>query len=187
MLVPAERHGRPAERILVIVDRFERFDEPLGGQLRTRFLERDQEQVSRMDQDFPVVVGDGTEEEVLKSAGIERAKGLVTVLLSDADNLFVTLSSRELNPKLKIIARGNVVKAIGNDDDLAEFDAFVADLTQAGAAGRDGEAAIECVAGMSGPGVSFECGVSVDAEEGEQGKQCQPHEPREETHRVLLG
>ncbi|MDF1552208.1 MAG: potassium channel protein [Deferrisomatales bacterium] len=68
-------------------------------------VERDEDRVSRIPQQYPVVVGDATEESVLLDAGIERAKGLVTVLQSDADNLFVTLTARELNPKLLIIAR----------------------------------------------------------------------------------
>lgn len=48
--------------------------------------------------------GDATNDEVLKHARIEDAKGLVTCLASDTDNLFVTLSARELNPQLKIVA-----------------------------------------------------------------------------------
>jgi voltage-gated potassium channel len=68
-------------------------------------VERDETKVPRMPEEYPVVVGDATEEGVLSEAGIERAKGLVTVLHSDADNLFVTLTARGLNPNLFIIAR----------------------------------------------------------------------------------
>jgi len=68
-------------------------------------VERAETQVSRIPAQYPVVVGDATEESVLLEAGIEQAKGLVTVLPSDADNLFVTLTARELKPKLFIIAR----------------------------------------------------------------------------------
>jgi voltage-gated potassium channel len=68
-------------------------------------VERDENQVARIPQHYPVMTGDATEETVLLEAGIDRAKGLVTVLQSDADNLFVTLTARELNPKLFIIAR----------------------------------------------------------------------------------
>ncbi len=50
-------------------------------------------------------VGDATNDEILKSAGIERAKGLITVLPSDAENLYVVLSARELNKDLFIVAR----------------------------------------------------------------------------------
>lgn len=51
------------------------------------------------------LVGDATSDEVLKHAGIERARGLVTVMASDADNLFTTMSARLLNSKLTIVAR----------------------------------------------------------------------------------
>jgi voltage-gated potassium channel len=86
----------------------------IGGMIAQEFarrplpfvvVERDEGQVSRIPQEIPVVVGDASEESVLLSAGIERARGLVTVLPSDADNLFVTLTARDLNPKLTIIAR----------------------------------------------------------------------------------
>lgn len=51
--------------------------------------------------------GDATSEEVLEAAGVRRAKGLVTALDTDADNLFVALTGRGLNPKLYIVARSS--------------------------------------------------------------------------------
>ena len=51
------------------------------------------------------LVGDATADEVLRKAGIERACALITVVASDADNLYIALSSRLLNPKLLIVAR----------------------------------------------------------------------------------
>ncbi len=68
-------------------------------------IEKDEATVMKLPPNYPVIMGDATEEENLLNAGIEKAKGLVTVLHSDAANLFVTLSARELNPKLLIIAR----------------------------------------------------------------------------------
>lgn len=53
-----------------------------------------------------VHIGDATEEDVLKAAGIERARTIVTALSNDAANVFITLTSRNLNPRLQIIARG---------------------------------------------------------------------------------
>ncbi len=50
--------------------------------------------------------GDATDEDILRAAGIERARVLATVLPSDAANVFITLSARSLNPNLQIIARG---------------------------------------------------------------------------------
>jgi voltage-gated potassium channel len=55
--------------------------------------------------EIPYVAGDATKDETLRLAGIERAKGLVTALSDDKDNVFVVLSARSLNPKLRIVAR----------------------------------------------------------------------------------
>lgn len=51
------------------------------------------------------IVGDATREEVLLEAGIERAKGLVAVVHSDASNVYIVLTARSLNPQLYIVAR----------------------------------------------------------------------------------
>jgi voltage-gated potassium channel len=48
--------------------------------------------------------GDATSDEVLRRAGAERARALVTVVASDADNLYITMSARLLNAKLFIVA-----------------------------------------------------------------------------------
>ena len=53
------------------------------------------------------IEGDATQDEILKAAGVERAKALITTLPSDADNVFVTLTARQLNPNILIIARAN--------------------------------------------------------------------------------
>ena len=55
--------------------------------------------------DLLYVVGDAQEDQTLKTAGIERAEVLVCSLSGDADNVFLTLTAREANPKLQIIAR----------------------------------------------------------------------------------
>ncbi|MBV1690740.1 NAD-binding protein [Novosphingobium sp. G106] len=54
------------------------------------------------------LAGDATDEASLKAAGIERARVLATVLPDDALNVFITLSARSLNPRLEIIARGEI-------------------------------------------------------------------------------
>jgi len=53
-----------------------------------------------------VLKGDATADAILKEVGIETAAGVVAALNSDAYNLFITLAARELNPMIKIIARG---------------------------------------------------------------------------------
>jgi len=52
-----------------------------------------------------ILQGDATRDELLKRVGIERAKCLISVLPTDAENLYVVLSARGLNPKLLIVAR----------------------------------------------------------------------------------
>lgn len=58
-----------------------------------------------------VVRGDATDEETLLAAGIDRARGLVTALDTDADNTFVTLTARTLNPDVFIVARSSAESA----------------------------------------------------------------------------
>ncbi len=53
----------------------------------------------------PLIIGSAYEDEVLKAAGIERAKTLLSLLPGDADNVYVTLCARDLNPNLMIVAR----------------------------------------------------------------------------------
>jgi voltage-gated potassium channel len=56
---------------------------------------------------FLEVEGDATEEATLRAAGIERAKGLITTIDSDAHNVYVILSARAINPNLFVVARAN--------------------------------------------------------------------------------
>ena len=51
------------------------------------------------------LVGDATADDVLRRAGVERARALVTAAASDADNLFITMSARLINERLVIVAR----------------------------------------------------------------------------------
>src|SRR4051794_33053835 len=55
--------------------------------------------------DHPAVLGDASNDATLEEAGVYRAKGLVAAVDSDADNVFVTLSARKMNPSLHIVAR----------------------------------------------------------------------------------
>ena len=53
------------------------------------------------------LVGDATEDKLLLNAGVQRAKGVATVLGNDVDNLYVVLSARLLNQQLQIVARSS--------------------------------------------------------------------------------
>ncbi len=57
------------------------------------------------------LTGDATEDENLRKAGVDRAKALITSIASDADNLYVTLSARLLNPQLIIVSRAEEEEA----------------------------------------------------------------------------
>ncbi len=54
---------------------------------------------------FPAIVGDVTDDETLRTAGIMRARALVAAINTDAENVYVTLSARALRPDLVIVAR----------------------------------------------------------------------------------
>ena len=61
--------------------------------------------------EVPVLAEDATLQETLENAGTPRAKGLVAALSSDADNVYITLSARVLNPGLRIVARASSLDA----------------------------------------------------------------------------
>ncbi|MGD8371266.1 MAG: potassium channel protein [Syntrophobacterales bacterium] len=68
------------------------------------------------------ILGDATEEECLLKAGIRSAKGLATALDSEADNVYITITARGLNPKLYILARAG---RIGSEKKLVHAGANV--------------------------------------------------------------
>jgi voltage-gated potassium channel len=49
--------------------------------------------------------GDATNDEILTKAGVKRAKGLVAVIRTDAENVFATLSAKQLNPEIYVVSR----------------------------------------------------------------------------------
>jgi voltage-gated potassium channel len=95
-----------------IICGFGRIGEIIARQLTGRGLslvvvESDPALLSRLEAGgYSFINGDATRDEVLLEAGIERAKGLVAVVGSDADNVYIVLTARSLNPQLFIVARG---------------------------------------------------------------------------------
>ena len=57
--------------------------------------------------DLSAIIGDATLDDALIEAGIERARALITTLPHDADNVFITLTAKELNPAVKVISRAS--------------------------------------------------------------------------------
>lgn len=77
-------------------------------------IERDPIKVEELtDQGIAVLVRDATLEESLREAGVEHARGLATCLPEDADNVYVVLTARDLNPKMHIVARAQEEQAEG--------------------------------------------------------------------------
>jgi voltage-gated potassium channel len=64
------------------------------------------------ERDWLVVYGDATQEDVLERAGIGRARGLVAALPTDADNVFIVLTARDVSERLVIVARVNNESAV---------------------------------------------------------------------------
>jgi voltage-gated potassium channel len=71
-------------------------------------VEKDPERATAAEESVLVVRGDATSDEVLREAGVARARVLVSALTTDADNLFVTLTARSLRSDLFIVARARV-------------------------------------------------------------------------------
>jgi voltage-gated potassium channel len=95
----------------VIVCGYGRLGQDLTDQLRHRripFLVLDISEVNRPlaeSNDVLLVQGDATSEDVLLSCGIKRARSIVCALSTDADNVFVALTARNLAPGIQIVAR----------------------------------------------------------------------------------
>jgi voltage-gated potassium channel len=73
-------------------------------------IEKEKESLERALPFFPeliYMIGDGTDDDLLKKAGIEKATALITALPVDAHNVFIVLSARGLNQKLQIISRAS--------------------------------------------------------------------------------
>lgn len=77
-------------------------------------IEKDASIVAHLDQEGRLVIlGDATLDEILMEAHVEKAKSLVCALATDAENVFVTLSARALNPDLFILSRAALESSIG--------------------------------------------------------------------------
>ncbi|MDF1663378.1 MAG: potassium channel protein [Planctomycetota bacterium] len=78
----------------------------IKSQVDVLVIEKSDEEFRHLEEDDVIyLVGDATEEETLERAGIERARGLVSVVASDAENVFIVLTAREMSRGLYILAR----------------------------------------------------------------------------------
>jgi len=100
-------------------------------------IEKNADLIPVMDTDGVLYIpGDAVDEACLIKAGIQRAEGLVAVLATDADNVFLVLTARQLAPDLKIIARAsqeaakNKLKAAGADSVESPYEMGAASMAQ---------------------------------------------------------
>jgi voltage-gated potassium channel len=69
-------------------------------------IEKDREKVGHlMNEDVLCLEGDATHDAILQKAGIQRAKGVITALPSDAENIFVVITAKRLNPSLRVVSK----------------------------------------------------------------------------------
>ncbi len=90
------RNGREAARKLKL------FNKP--------FIIVDKKELAISDTEFKdeiVLLGDAINDNVLQKANVENAEGIISAVPSDADNLFIVITARQLNPNLKIISRAS--------------------------------------------------------------------------------
>jgi voltage-gated potassium channel len=96
-----------------IVCGYGRIGRVLCNRLRTRIsdlvvVDANPDMIPAMEADGVLYIsGDASDEQVLTKAGIHKAKGLIAVLGSDTENVFLVLTARQLNPELIITARSS--------------------------------------------------------------------------------
>ncbi len=94
---------------------FKAYDELRHSGARAVVVEQNQALVTAANEaghQIPAVFGDATLDSTLRQAGIAHARALITALPKDADNVFVALSARELNPNIIIIARASARSSV---------------------------------------------------------------------------
>jgi voltage-gated potassium channel len=73
-------------------------------------IEKDEQRIEEAREKYPNLIyihGDATQDETLIKAGVKSAANLIVATANDADNLFITLSAKNLNPKIRIVTRAN--------------------------------------------------------------------------------
>lgn len=76
---------------------------------------------------IPCVIGNVSSDEVLEKAGVRRAKGLIACADSDTENVYVTISAKDINPEIYVVARAshkeieNKLKKIGADKVISPY------------------------------------------------------------------
>jgi len=117
----------------IVLCGFGRFGRTVAGHLQRRrtpfaIIESDPERVAEATRlELLCIQGDATEEDLLTQAGITQAKGLLTTLDSDAANVYVTLTSKQMNPNAKVVAlalderAASKLRAAGADEVVSPY------------------------------------------------------------------
>lgn len=72
-------------------------------------IERDEDLIETVqERGYLCIEGDATNDDVLQSINLQKAKAIITTLPKDADNVFVTLTAKEINPQIEIISRASL-------------------------------------------------------------------------------
>jgi voltage-gated potassium channel len=152
-------------------------------------IESNENQLGRLkEKGYLHINGDATHEGVLEDAGIKNARGLLSLLNDDPDNLFVVLSAREMNPTLNIISRSNEASSgykimrAGADDVVSPFDS----------AGKQIAADILRITGRMKPSHGVARGESllpkwITVEEGSSMMHQTIHDLSREMQRAVIG
>lgn len=97
--------------------------------LNVVIIEKNADRQERMDEDGVLyLIGEATDESLLINAGIKEAKGLITAVATDADNVFLTLIAKQLNPDIFIVARAiqntakRTLEAAGAEKVISPYD-----------------------------------------------------------------
>jgi len=116
-------YGRIGTQVVI---EFEQHDVPYV------IIDRGEEPLERLHKEQRLhIEGDAASEELLKQAGIERAKGLVCAVDSDERAVYIVLAARALNPKLYVIARAGYPESIRRLE-LAGADRVISPYRMAG-------------------------------------------------------
>jgi voltage-gated potassium channel len=142
------------------------------------------------EEDVLFIEGNGTHDEDLQSAGLERARGLVAASDSDADNLYITLSARTANPDLLIVARASSedaskkLRLAGADRIVQPYQA--AGRVMAGLMLRPQVSAfVDVVTSAAGTDLRFE-EIEVTAASGQGGKSIRDLDVRKQTGALIV-
>jgi voltage-gated potassium channel len=142
------------------------------------------------EEDVLFIEGNGTDDEDLQSAGLERARGLVAASDSDADNLYITLSARTANPDLLIVARASSedaskkLRLAGADRIVQPYQA--AGRVMAGLLLRPQVSAfVDVVTSAAGTDLRFE-EIEVTAASGQGGKSIRELDVRKQTGALIV-